>query len=65
MLAQAGLDGAVGGIFGPLTLLWLMAVGYLLGLSLFGLFVAGIRVWHRSRGDGHNHRGTEGAAQRI
>lgn len=49
MLAQAGLDAAVGGVMGPLAFIWLMAVGYFLGLFLFGLFVAGVRCWYRFR----------------
>lgn len=49
MLAQAGMDGAVGGLMGPLALIWLIAAGYLTCLCLFGLLVASVRAWNRSR----------------
>ncbi len=49
MLAQTGLESAVGAVVCPLVLIWLLAAGYLMSLCLFGLFVASVRAWNRSR----------------
>lgn len=49
MLAQVGLESAVGGVIGPLVLLWLIALSYLASLGLFGLLVAGVRAWNWDR----------------
>lgn len=47
MFAQVGLDGAVGGLMGPLILLWQLAAGFLIGLIGFWCIVWCIRAGNR------------------
>lgn len=46
MLAQTGVDVAVGGLLAPFLLLWLVAAGYLLLLIVLGFGLALIRAWN-------------------